>query len=195
MDELRTLPFLTGRRVVLIKNADKFISNNREVLETYFDSPSPTGILVMTVSNLDSRTKLAKKLPQVGQLISITPPKPHQLPAKLRQYAVEAHSKSLPVNAAQLLVELAGEDLSRLYSEVDKLAMFVAEKKSIEADDVNALVGHNRLYNAFDVINSVIARDAVEAVNQLRRRACVSPSTNVYSQANVTKRKVGANHQ
>ena len=37
LDELRTLPFLTERRVVLVKNADKFVSENRELLEKYFD--------------------------------------------------------------------------------------------------------------------------------------------------------------
>ncbi|NIA16959.1 MAG: hypothetical protein GWO86_01295, partial [Planctomycetes bacterium] len=51
LDELRTLPFLAERRVVVIKGADDFISNNRELLERYFDNPCPSGVLVMTVSS------------------------------------------------------------------------------------------------------------------------------------------------
>ena len=169
MDELRTLPFLASKRIVVLKDADKFISANRELLENYFDNPSPTGILIMTVSSLDARTKLAKKLPKVGKLIQVSQPSASQLPAKLRQYALEAHAKTLKGETLELLIELAGEDLSRLYSEIDKLAVFVADNKSITAADVQALVGHNRIYNAFDIIDSVIARDAARAVDQLRR--------------------------
>ncbi len=169
MDELRTLPFLTDMRIVVLRNADEFISTNRQLLESYFDNPSPTGIFIMTVSNFDARTNLAKKLGKVGRLISAGQPSAAQLPAKLRQYAFEAHAKTLPAQASELLIELVGEDLTKLYGEIDKLAIFTAEKKNISADDVNALVGHNRLYNAFDVIDSVISRDAAGAVDQLRR--------------------------
>ncbi len=169
MDELRTLPFLTGRRIVVLKNADKFISANRELLETYFDNPSPTGVLIITVGNFDARTRLAKKLPRVGRLISVSQPSADRLPVQLRQYALEAHTKTLQSQASELLIELVGDDLVRLYGEIDKLAVFVGQKKAITADDVNCLVGHNRLFDAFDVINSLIARDAAGAVDQLRR--------------------------
>jgi len=169
MDELRTLPFLTSRRIVVLRNADKFISANRELLETYFDNPSPTGVLVMTAGSFDSRTRLAKMLPKVGQLISVSQPSAAQLPGRLRQYALEAHAKSLQSQASELLIELVGEELTRLYSEIDKLALFATDRKNITVEDVNSLVGHNRLYNAFDVIDSVIERDTAGAVDQLRR--------------------------
>lgn len=53
-DELRTAPFLTKTRVVLVKGADKFVSANRQLLENYFDNPCSTGILILTVSNWDA---------------------------------------------------------------------------------------------------------------------------------------------
>ena len=40
LDELRTAPFLTGKRVVRIKGADEFISKNRPLLEKYFIIPA-----------------------------------------------------------------------------------------------------------------------------------------------------------
>jgi DNA polymerase-3 subunit delta len=169
MDELRTLPFLAERRIVVLKSADRFISANRELLETYFDNPSPTGVLVMTVSSFNARTRLAKLLPKVGRLISVSQPSAAQLPTRLRQYALEAHAKSLQSQASELLIELVGEELTRLYSEIDKLALFASDRKNITTEDVNSLVGHNRLYNAFDVIDSVISRDATGAVDKLRR--------------------------
>lgn len=168
LDELRTLPFLTERRVVLVKGADKFISENRELLEKYFDNPCPTGILILTVSKWDERTKLAKKLPSAGKLLNVSQPTRGQLPRRLMQYAREAHGKNLSETAAELLVELSGDELVRLYSEVDKLALFANNEKSITEQHIESLVGHNRIFNAFTVIDAIMAGDIAQAIYRLR---------------------------
>ncbi|MHC4259165.1 MAG: DNA polymerase III subunit delta [Planctomycetota bacterium] len=167
-DELRTVPFLSDKRVVLIKNADKFVSENRELLEKYFDNPCSTGILILTISSWPAHTKLAKKLPSVGKLLKVTEPKPWQLPQRLILYARDAHSKNLSKEAAELLIELSGDELGRLYGEIDKLALFTEGEKKITTNRVESLVGHNRLYNAFAVIDACLTGDAAGAVNRLR---------------------------
>ncbi len=177
LDELRTAPFLTEKRVVLVKGADVFVSENRRLLEKYFDNPCPTGILILTVSSWPPQTKLAKKLPRVGKLISVTQPKPWQLPSRLIEYAGDAHDKNLTEEAAQLLIELTGAQLTRLYSEIDKLALFADTEKAITTQHVEALIGHNRLFNAFTVIDAVIAGDVAKAVNRLRSMFAEDKST------------------
>jgi len=181
-DELRTAPFLTEKRVVLVKDADKFISENRQLLEKYFDNPCPTGILILAVSTWPSQTKLAKKLPKVGKLVSLKQPRAWQLPGRLSEYARQAHNKNLSRQAAELLIELTGDSLGRLYSEIDKLALFTetpvektsqaagpADKRNaITTQDVELLIGHNRLFNAFAVIDECLAGNAAEALERLR---------------------------
>jgi DNA polymerase-3 subunit delta len=177
LDELRTAPFLTDKRVVVIKGADEFVSQNRELLEKYFDNPCPTGILILTVNSWPGNTKLAKKLPKVGKLISITQTKTWQLPGRLVQYAADAYSKRLNKDAAELLVELTGDDLIRLYSEIDKLALFADSEKTITLEHVEKLIGHNRLYNAFAVIDKCLAGNAGAAVERLRSMFASDRST------------------
>ena len=169
LDELRTLPFLADRRVVLIKDADKFVSDNRQVLERYFDNPCSSGTLILVVTSWPANTKLAKKLPKVGKLINIVAPKPWQLPDRLINYSKEAHNKRLDRQAAELLVELAGDELTTLYNEIDKLALFADREKAITQKHIESLIGHNRLFNSFAVIDSVLAGDIVKAVGRLRK--------------------------
>ncbi len=169
LDELRTLPFLTDKRVVLIEQADDFVTAYRTRLEDYFDSPSSTGVLILTVGTWRSNTKLAKKLKKVGQLIDAGTPSAGQLPSRLIQYAADAHSKKLSSETARLLIELAGDELVRLYSEIDKLALYANEKKTITAEHVEALVGHNRLFSAFAVIDAVISGQTAQALQRLRK--------------------------
>ena len=168
LDELRTLPFLTERRVVLVKGADKFVSENRELLEKYFDNPCPTGILILTVSSWPAQTRLAKRLPAVGRLLRVTQPKRWQLPQRLIQYASDAHEKNLSEDAAELLIELTGDELVRLYGEVDKLALFAHNEKSITEQHIESLIGHNRIFGVFAVIDAVIAGNIAQAIYQLR---------------------------
>jgi DNA polymerase-3 subunit delta len=168
LDELRTLPFLAERRVVLVRGAEKFISENRGLLERYFDNPCRSGVLILTVNNWDARTKLAKKLAKVGKLISVVTPKPWQLPERLGRYTADAHSRNLGKDAAELLIELTGDELGLLYGEIDKLALFAGEEKRITIRHVESLIGHNRLFNAFAVIDSTIAGNVAEAVDRLR---------------------------
>jgi len=196
LDELRTLPFLTDRRVVVIENADKTIlkkqeeekkeedgnisseepeedvketaSDNRKILERYFDNPSSAGILVMTVSSWPSNTKLAKKLPKVGKLIEISELKSNSLISYIRNYAREQHNKELSYNAAQMLIELAGDEPGVLCREIDKLAAYTNSAKVIAEKDIAAIVGRNRIFDAFEVIDFMTAGNTGKALERLR---------------------------
>jgi len=166
-DELRTLPFLSDKRVVVLKAADDFISEHRESLERYFDSPSGPGVLVLTVKSWPSNTKLAKKLTTAGRLIEVDSFKPAQLPDFVMTQA-SSLGKTISRTTAQMLVHFVGDDPGRLSSEVQKLATYVDEAKVIAPDHVEKLIGHNRMFDAFAVINSLMASDAVTAIDKLR---------------------------
>ncbi|MBI4580700.1 MAG: DNA polymerase III subunit delta, partial [Planctomycetes bacterium] len=59
LDDLRTLPFLTERRLVVVREADKFITAYREALEDYAAKPSPTGVLLIECKSMPGNTRLA----------------------------------------------------------------------------------------------------------------------------------------
>jgi DNA polymerase-3 subunit delta len=168
LDELRTLPFLAEKRVVLIKKAGPFVTAYRENLEKYLDDPATKGVLILTVDTWMKTTRLAKKLPKVGELIEVAPPKPWQMPQFIADHIKQKSGKTISRGTAQLLVELAGDDPGRLTSEAEKLCMYVGDKKAITSEDVEALIGHNRMFNAFAVIDAVTANDTTSAIERLR---------------------------
>ncbi len=169
LDELRTLPFLARKRVVLIRKADDFISANRELLEEYFGIASATGVLILAVKSWPGNTRLAKKLPDVGKVMAISQPYPEKLPAYVTDYAREEYGKAMERGAAELLVELLGGDVTSLRNEAEKLAVYVGDAKAITAKDVESLTGQNRLFNAFEVIDACLAGQAGRAVQRLRK--------------------------
>lgn len=168
LDELRTVPFLADKRVVLVKNADGFVSKNREILERYFEKPAGTGVLVLAVASWDARTRLAKMLPKVGSLVAMEAPPKWKLPEHLVQYAATKHKIKLNRDAAEMLVELIGEELAQLYNELEKLILFARDEKVIRVDHVESLTGHHRIYDAFEVIDATIGGNAGQAITRLR---------------------------
>jgi len=168
LDELRTLPFLADKRVVLVRKADGFVSKYREILERYCEKPAPTGVLILAVAGWDARTRLAKKLPKVGSVVTLEPPPKWKLPEHLVQHAAGQYKVKLNRDAAEMLVELVGEELAQLYNELEKLTLFARDEKVIRADHVEALIGHHRIYDAFEVIDATIAGNAGQAIKRLR---------------------------
>src|SRR5262245_14136416 len=68
-DDLATLPFLADRRVVVIRDADRFVSGNRERLERYLSAPAPTGTLVLVCRSFPKTTRLYKAAAAIGRLV------------------------------------------------------------------------------------------------------------------------------
>jgi len=167
LDELRTVPFLAPRRVVLIKDAKPFLDNYAEQLEAYLDSPSPSGVLMMTLTALDGRTRFAKKLREAGGLVEVPKMYPEHLAPYVADYARQEHGIAMDARTSQCLVDLTGDDPGRLCREMDKLALFVSPRKTVTIKDIEQLVGNNRMFGAFDVIDGVMNNNAGQALLRL----------------------------
>lgn len=159
LDELRTLPFLAPHRVVLVREAEAFVSANREALEKYFDSPVTTATLLLEVGSWPSNTKLAKKLKGVGELVDCTSPEGAKLVGWIRS-AVEAQGKTIAPDAANLLAEWIGADLTTLTSEIDKVVTYIGPKPSITPQDISEIVTASASPEAFAVTNAITNGDA-----------------------------------
>ena len=129
------------------EETDETASHNRAILERYFDKPSASGVLMLTVSSWPSNTRLAKKLGQFGKLITVGELNSNSLISYIQNYARERHNKNLSYNAAQMLVEFIGDEPGALCSEIDKLAAYVNSAKIIAEKDKNK-VHSGRLYTA-----------------------------------------------
>ncbi len=167
-DELRTLPFLSSRRVVLVRNAESFITDNRAALEKYFDSPSPSGSLILTVPSWRSTTKLAKKLKKCGTLVNVAELKRGSLAKYAVDYAKTNTDKKLDLATANLIVELVGDEPGKICSEIDKLCVYADDSPAITAKHVQELTQNNREFDLFAVIDSMTDGDSEKAIAKLR---------------------------
>ena len=140
-DELFTVSMWSDRRLVSVQDADDFVSKFRERLENYLDKPARKSTLVLDVKSWTKTTRLAKRLAKVGFALDCAPLKGAELMRWLTATSQQRYGKKLERSAAQLLIELAGEDLGLLDQELAKLANYAGERGRIDPEDVRALVG------------------------------------------------------
>ena len=166
LDELRTVPVLAPRRVVVLHDADKFITRHRAAVEGYLADPADRGSLVLIVATWRKDTRLAKQAARVGEVIDCAPPRAAGLPRWVSRVA-ESRGRHVAPNAVALLVAWVGPDLARLESEIEKLALYVGARREITAQDVTAVVAAAAGPVAFALTNAIEARDAPGALGAL----------------------------
>jgi DNA polymerase-3 subunit delta len=164
--ELETLPFLSDRRLVVVDQADPFVTKYRQTLEKYVPEPAAAGVLVLDVKSWPTNTKLAKLVPEAATIVCKAP-----AAYKLTSWCVEwcrtTYGKKLSSAAAELLVELVGPQMGLLDSELDKLSIYANDRPGIELNDVDALVGRSRSANVFKIMEAVGDGKPGEALNIL----------------------------
>lgn len=141
-DELRSFAMFGGdSKLVVVRDADEFISRFREQLEDYCDAPSTSATLVLRTPALASRERIHKAISKVGRIIACDPPA--QLKPWIIERAKSTHKIAVEPQAAELLAELIGADLGRIDNELAKLALQTQGAK-VSATDVSSSVAFQR---------------------------------------------------
>ena len=153
-NDLDTLPFLAPARVVVVEQADGFVTEHRAALEKYVAAPSKLGVLVLDVKTFPETTKLAKALPDAAKVACKAPPA-YKLPEWAAAWAQAHHRKKLTADAAALLLERVGPAMGLLDQELGKLAVAVGDRATISPDDVAALVGRSAAANVFHILDRI----------------------------------------
>jgi len=179
MDELATVPlFGGGQRLVVVAEADSFISRNRQMLEDYAAQPKRTGVLLLEVDTWPSNTRLFKLLAESGRQIDCREPETSAILTWLRQRAKGQYGASFAPSAAERLFEIVGPQMGRLDQELAKLSLLAAapggtggsaKGQPITAELIEQAVGGWRAKTVWEMIDAAGDGNAAVALAQLDR--------------------------
>ncbi len=154
IEECLTLPWMSPRRWVFVRNPQRA---GAALLE-YLARPSDRTVLI-----LESSRKPAAWPPAPVIETERTNPV-----TWLRRKA-KSEGFELPRNAAQTLVELVGDDFSRLESELEKLLLRHWDSRRIDRDSVLEMAFPTKDVDVFSLIGALAARRAEEGLSILGR--------------------------
>jgi DNA polymerase-3 subunit delta len=169
-DELSTGSlFGGGQRLVIVEEADDFVSRHRAALEQYVARPKRSAVLVLLVKTWPGTTRLAKAVVETGLPIECKCPPPARLAKWLVAWAKQQHQARLEPGAAEVLIEHVEPDLGLLDQELAKLASLAGTAGPITAELVDQAVGGWRAKTAWDLLDAALNGQTSEALIQLDR--------------------------
>lgn len=169
MADLKTVSMFGDQRIVLIEEADDFVSENRPALEKYVTQPAKGSLLILDVKSWPKNTKLFKLVDQHALAIECGELTGVKLQKWLQKIAKEEYDKQLDQDAAALIIELAGDGLTMLQQEVAKLASFAGDATTINREDVPKVVGGWRTETTWAMLDAVRDGRPGEAIEALEK--------------------------
>jgi DNA polymerase-3 subunit delta len=181
LDELSTVSLFGGggRRLVVVEQADKFVSDQRARLEDYVARPRPSGVLILDVQTWAANTRLYKAVAESGLQVECRLPERKgsknksvdeaRLKKWLTVWAKQQHELTLASQAADVLLELVGPELGLLDQDLAKLALFTGAGGKVTPELVRDVVGGWRAKTIWDTLDAAADGDAAEALRQLDR--------------------------
>ncbi len=155
VDSLLTVSMWSPRQVVLVEDADDFVSEYRAGLEDYLERPAKKGVLILDVKSFPVTTRLAKKVAAIGLPIDCSELKAASLVNWIVKSCKSRHGKKIDRAAAQLIVDLAGSELGLIDQELAKLAAYAGAAPAIDAATVEKLVGGWKLETTWKMLDAV----------------------------------------
>lgn len=151
IDVLNTLPFLAGRRVTIIENAQKLSKKDMKGLTAYLDNPSPAALLVLLYEGPSQKLLDASALKNVKAIALNIYEK--DIPLWIKDAARKKGIELTP-EAVQYMIAFVGTDLGMLSAELEKFS-FGEAGRVIGVQEIRELVYAGAEYSAFDLTASI----------------------------------------
>ncbi len=180
---LQTLPFFGGSKIVWLKNAtflgdsvtgraNASVEGFENILSVIEAGLGPDVKFVLSASAIDKRRSAWKKLSKLAKIDVFDRPDTSkagweqaviaQVEKRVREMGITFESGAL-----ELLVQMAGDDTRQLENELEKIDVYLGERRRAGLATVRHLVSQSRAGVLWDLGNAIGERDLPRALNLL----------------------------
>jgi DNA polymerase-3 subunit delta len=148
-------------------------------LEDYFDKPVPSTTLVFVATDIDRTRRATKKLIEKAHVLVATGLEvadpgerrgvQREMQAEIRA-EIERQGRTIDGPALQLLVERAGDDVSKLRGDVERLLLYTEGHARISRADVEEIVTIEAIVDDWAMVNAIGDGDVARALRECALR-------------------------
>ena len=163
-----TMPFLSERRLIVVRNIHKLGAKQVEPILRYVENPSEFTTLIMTIEGQKENKQITKKLAKTVHVLQFDPLKGAGLIDWIQQRA-KLYSKKMDKDAAFLLADITGSNTWFIATELEKLSLYTGVRETITLKDVEFLVMRSNEPSIFAFMDSLFDRkkDAIFRLHEL----------------------------
>jgi DNA polymerase III subunit delta len=168
VDALTTPPFLTDRRIVVVRDAGRLVAADAARLVACLDDPLPGVTLVLGAGSGTIPAPLVKAVERLGLIVDTSVgtgrARTQWLVDRLHDGPVK-----LDARAGSMLGEHLGGDMSRLRGLLDALAAAYGDGASIDIEKLEPFLGEAGSVAPWDLTDAIDNGDTAGALEALRR--------------------------
>lgn len=161
------LPMMAERQVVIIKEAQALSLKEDEEQQylRYLKNPVASTILIFAWKHgtPDGRKSFGKEMKKVAMYFESKKLYDNQIAAWAKKWLSERKYK-IEEQAAELLAESTGTDLSKVTNELEKLIINKQAGATISLDDIENGVGISKEFNVFELNNAMGSKNKTKAL-------------------------------
>ncbi len=158
-----SFPFGSEKKLIIVKEAEKI--KDKKPLKDYVSTPAEFTVLAFfhngSITNLSSEP--FKSLDASNFLYEAKELKGKNLLDWLISIAEEKGKKFSEENA-QVLVDIVGENRNMLEDQLEKICIFLSEKKEISLESIQQVSSELKQFNIFDLQNAIGIKDKAKAL-------------------------------
>lgn len=176
----RTLPMLAKRRLVVVRNLERWEPREGaeekgaskgaalDRLTEYAKAPSPTTTLVLVGATLDKRRRLVTAARNEGFVVSCEPLARGDLPRFVQKLVRERNCRIAP-DIADAIAELAGPELAQVADAVERVCLYAGEGAEVGEAAVAECIVRLRPSTVWELVGAVARRDSGAALAALHQ--------------------------
>lgn len=158
-----TMPFFAEKRLILVEDSGFFKTASDELV-SYLSGIPDTTCLIFVESEVDKRSKMFKKVKEVGYAAEME----RQDSAQLSRWAgtiLAREGKKITGHTMELLLNMAGDDMENIRMELEKLISFTLGREIITDEDLEAICTVRITNKIFDMVTAIVNRQTKKAMD------------------------------
>lgn len=168
--DAQTLPFLAERRVILVRNAERYNAESAAgPLLAYLDDPNESTVMLLVTNRADKRTKFYKACTKNGVVVECAALAEREVTQWI-EAETQALGRAIERNAVREIVLRVGTHLSDVNNALTLVINFIGESEApITEEHVTAACADVAEEEIWALTDAIAASQAGEALNALRK--------------------------
>ncbi|MEW6410179.1 MAG: DNA polymerase III subunit delta [Nitrospirota bacterium] len=162
-----TVPAFSEWRFIIVKEAERIPESEWDALTPYISNPVSSTCIVFK-ADTPKRKPIWNRLKGHAQFVEFYPLTKDRLSSWIKKW-IASRGLRITDPSIHMLIDLAGNDLNTIVNELQKIVLFLGERKEINLEDVNYIVGDSRLHTSFNLSDAILDKDLGRSLEILSR--------------------------
>ncbi|MDR0956910.1 MAG: DNA polymerase III subunit delta [Endomicrobium sp.] len=181
LSALQTIPFLSDKKIVIVKGVNKMKAIDAERFSNYLmnnntDVTTNTSCLVFLYNDNYKKETVLKRKEFINKCISlkncICVDCRRRYESEIKEFIINEFSqkgKTISYDIVLRIIEENGTDLFNITNEIEKISLFVGERKNVMQNDLEKISGYTKDANVYALSSSIESKDLKKSMFVLEK--------------------------